>query len=128
VQLAPTAQRGQSTPLAWGQSPELNLAEGELVAVPVTRLYDRGQIMLPSQLLHPRLPQPYVALHPLTGEHLGIVDGAHVQVHLNGVETIVLARLDDSLPTGVVLVPRSLGLPISGPSPVQVRTVELTMA
>ena len=128
VQLAPTAQHGQSTPLAWLQSPELNLAEGELVAVPVTRLYDRGQTMLPSQLLHPRLPQPYVALHPLTGEHLGIVDGAHVQVHLNGVETIVLARLDDSVPTGVVLMPRSLGLPISGPSPVQVCTVELTMA
>jgi NADH-quinone oxidoreductase subunit G len=124
VQLAPAAQRGESVSLGWPHWPEIKIAEGSLLAAPFTRLYDRGRTVLPSKLLHQRIGQPYVVLHPSNAKELGIFEGDMVQVTLSGSTNVVAARLDKSLPAGVVLVPRSMGLPIAGPLGVQVRAVE----
>jgi len=51
-----------------------------------------------------------------------------VQVSLNNTSSLALLRLDESLPTGVLLVPRSLGLPLREPAPAEVRAVERVMA
>ncbi|MBU0510934.1 MAG: NADH-quinone oxidoreductase subunit NuoG, partial [Chloroflexi bacterium] len=40
------------------------LVNGKLVAVPITRLYDQGRMVLTSEVLHPRLPKPYIAVNP----------------------------------------------------------------
>jgi NADH-quinone oxidoreductase subunit G len=128
VQLAPAIQRGAAVPLGWVQPPVSAVPEGGLLAAPVTRLYDRGTTLVPSELLHLRLVKPYVALHPETAAGLKLVDGAPVEVTLNGATAQALARLDDGLPQGVVLVPRSVGIPINGPAPIQVRAAEPAMA
>jgi NADH-quinone oxidoreductase subunit G len=128
VQLLPAAQRGQSVPLSWPQLTLPEVAPGALLAVPVTRLYDRGQTVWPSQLLRERIPQPYVALHPDDAARLKLADGDTVQVSLNNTSSLALLRLDESLPTGVLLVPRSLGLPLREPAPAEVRAVERVMA
>ena len=124
VQLASAAQRGETIALTWPTWPEIKAVEGSLLAVPVTRLYDRGTTLLPSRLLHSRLGQPHVVLHPSNAKELGVREGDMLQVDLNGSTHVVAARLDKSLPPGVVLVPRSMGLPIPGPLGVQVRVVE----
>jgi NADH-quinone oxidoreductase subunit G len=128
VQLAPAIQRGTAVALGWVQPPVVAVPEGGLLAVPINRLYDRGTTLVPSELLHRRLARPYVALSPEDAGRLGISDGAAVQVLLNGAAAIVDVRVDETLTAGYVLVPRSLGMPINGPAPVEVRAVEAALA
>ena len=60
----------QIPPLAWPQVPELNLVEGALMAVPITLLYDHGQTIHHSQLLHQRTPPAYIAVNPEVAQRL----------------------------------------------------------
>ncbi len=113
VQLANAAQRGETTPLTWTEAPPLPEVSGDqLLAVPVTCLYDRGRTLTPTEFLHPRLAEPHVVVHPEDAERLGLKLGATVHVHLNGSSTAVAVEINEGLPAGVVLVPRSLGMPI----------------
>ena len=117
IQLAPEHLAG--LPLHFDtvqvRSDPLKASEGELVVVPVTRLFDRGQTMLSSALIQKRLASPVLWLHPDTAGSLGLADLAQVDFTLNGSSTPVNIHLDANLPTGVGLVPRSVGIPISGP-------------
>jgi len=124
VQLAPAVERGAAPSLTWPQLSTVEVPENSLLAVPVTRLYDRGGTIMPSKLLHPRIPQPYVALHPGEAERLKLVPGDTAELSLGGASTFVALRLDETLPAGVALVPRSLGIPISQPAPAGLSAVE----
>jgi len=89
---------------------------GELLAVPVTRLYDRGQTLLPSTLLHQRLTrQGAVWMNPASAAGLGLADGQPATMQLDGTVCAVLVGVKEGIPDGVVLVPRSVGLPVSRP-------------
>jgi len=121
VQLAPAAQRGESPTLTAPQLPELVKPKDGLLAVPVTRLYDRGNTVTPSKLLRTHLPEPQVILNPTDADSLGVEPEAKVKAKLNGVSHTVRAHIDAGAPQGFVLVPRSLGIPIDGPSPVEIK-------
>jgi NADH-quinone oxidoreductase subunit G len=131
VQLAPSAQRGESVPLGWAQPAGVpGVESGGLLAVPVTRLYDRGRTVLPSHLLRLRIPEPFVALNPADAARLGVQEGGLVEVRLAGAQAPARAgaRLDEHVPAGALLVPRSLGIPIWGPGAAEVSVVEKVMA
>ncbi|MFQ5616238.1 MAG: NADH-quinone oxidoreductase subunit NuoG [Anaerolineales bacterium] len=102
----------QSAPLGTG-----------LIAVPITRLYDQGSLIRQSGVLQPRLNRPHVVLHPADAGNLGIEAGAAIHVRAKGLSATVAAQLDKSVPQGVVLVPRSMGLAINGPSVAKVESV-----
>jgi predicted molibdopterin-dependent oxidoreductase YjgC len=119
VQLSSAAERGQSPALAFAAPLERPPHEG-LLAVPITRLYDRGSTLVPSKLLSARLQGPQVVLNPEDAERLGLELGKPAKMTLNGAQSKVSAHIDNSLPKGVVLIPRSLGLVINGPTPVKV--------
>jgi len=120
VQLQTAAERGDPLPLGFLEPPEREKAEGN-VAYPITRLYDRGDTLNFSGVLQHRLADPFVLLHPEDADALGVAPGGKVSVKLNGITKVVAAEIDNSLPKGAVLVPRSLGMPISGPTPVTVK-------
>jgi NADH-quinone oxidoreductase subunit G len=129
IELVPAAQRGEPIPMSWIAPPEVKTAESELLAVPVTRLFDRGQTVLPSQLLHVRLPKPGVTLNPQDAGRLGIREGDNLQVQIKGTAAgssvvYAAAHLDESAPPGIVLTPRSMGLPITGPQTVELKVCE----
>lgn len=124
VQLPPDVQRGKEAELGWQNPVGLGEFESGLLAVPVTRLYDRGVTVTTSHLLQQRIAQVGVALNPADAEKLGIANGERVSVQLNHAAHLVIAKLDENAPLGVVLVPRSLGIPLFQPQPVQIRTVE----
>jgi NADH-quinone oxidoreductase subunit G len=113
--------RSQAAPAASAQAAP---APATLLGVPVTRLYDRGQTMLPAAVLAQRTPAPYIALHPEEARRQKVFGYALVRVRLNGTEQVVELRLDESLPAGLALVPRSLGLPIHGPTPLEISPAE----
>jgi NADH-quinone oxidoreductase subunit G len=124
VQLAPAAQKGSALALGWLQPQEMVVPEDCLLAVPVTRLYDSGQTIWATELLHQRIPEPYVAVSAASGEQLGIADRSKVSLMIGETEALVTARLDETLPEGVVLVPRSFGLPVSAPVAVTLKMAE----
>jgi anaerobic selenocysteine-containing dehydrogenase len=92
-----------------------------LLAVPVTKLYDRGTTVLPAELLHERIGDAGVVLHPEAATNLGIEAGQTVNVSFNGMSGEAVVKLDDTIPVGVALIPRSMGLAIRGPVPVKVK-------
>jgi NADH-quinone oxidoreductase subunit G len=124
-QLQPAAQKDQPVSLEAVQLEELDSGGAAgLMAVPVTVLYDHGQMVIPADLLHQRIPEPYVVVHPESIAHLGLIEGAHVRLDISGIEVMVVAHLDETIPQDVLLVPRSLGVPIHEPTPVKVALVE----
>jgi NADH-quinone oxidoreductase subunit G len=118
--------------LSWPKLVEVAAPKIGLLAVPITRLYDRGATLLPSTMLHQRIPEPYVVLNTLDAERLKISEGAAVQLLPVDGEAVIggraVARLDPDIPERVVLVPRSFGLSISGPVAVSVRLAERALA
>jgi NADH-quinone oxidoreductase subunit G len=124
VQLAPAAQKGGSPTLDWLQPPHVEVPQGSLLAVPVTRLYDRGQTICLDGLLHQRIPEPYISMSAASGERLGLANGSKASLTVGATEVLVAVRLDEALPEGVVLVPRSFGIAVSAPVAVTLKAVE----
>jgi NADH-quinone oxidoreductase subunit G len=128
-QLQPAAQKGdQITLQAIKPSEQVSEGKVDLLAVPVTILYDRGSTVMPAEILHQRIPAPYVVLHPQTAARMRITDGMHLQLSLSRDGIEVIAQLDETIPEDVVLVPRSMGVPIHGPTSVQIEVVEPAVA
>jgi predicted molibdopterin-dependent oxidoreductase YjgC len=94
-------------------SPE-RLPSGALPVVPITRLYDRSNVMLPADLLQKRLVDPELSIHPETAAQYGFSGGETIRVSVNGVSGEVIIKLDTDLPLAVALLPRSTGLPLDG--------------
>ncbi len=116
VQLSLPAQRGETVtlPRLLPLPVELLRPHGLLLA-PYTRLYDRGSMVTPSKLIENRLVTPAVSVHPETALKFGLQEGQDLLVVLNGTRCSLPVSLDETVPQGVGLVPRSAGFPLSEP-------------
>jgi NADH-quinone oxidoreductase subunit G len=122
AQLSAAAGRGETVSIPKVEKEALpRPKEKELLAVPVTRLYDRGTTVLPSELLHQRIGQPHLVLHPSAAESLGVAEGQKVNVSFDGVNGDAVVRLSETISVGVALIPRSMGLAIREPVAVKVK-------
>ena len=100
------------------------LVIGKLVAVPVTRLYDRGRMVLTSEVLHPRLLEPYIAVSPEDAKKHKVTNGMMVNVSVNGTTANALVKVDKNVPAGFVLIPRSMGIAIIEPAAIEIQVAE----
>jgi hypothetical protein len=66
-----------------------------------------------SPLLQAHLEGLVVTLNPLTAGILGITAGQKARLNFNGFEVVVEVALEVGVPQNVVLLPRSVGLPVS---------------
>lgn len=121
VQLPSGVELGETPSLTFEAPAELEQPKSGLLALPITLLYDRGATISVSEVLAPRLENPHVLLNPQDAEKLGLELGAAASLTLNGAQASLVTRLDNSVPPGTALIPRSLGLPISGPTPAEVK-------
>jgi NADH-quinone oxidoreductase subunit G len=120
VQLTSGAERGQSPALSFEAPKERAATDSILIAYPVSMLYDRGNTVLPSKLLSARLGSPEVVLSPEDADQLKLAMGKPGKLKLNGAQYAVTIWIDNSLTKGSALIPRSLGIPITSPTPIQV--------
>jgi NADH-quinone oxidoreductase subunit G len=120
VQLTSGAERGQSPALSFETPKEREKLDSTLTAYPVSMLYDRGNTVVPSKLLSARLGSPEVVLSSEDADQLNLAMGKPGKLKLNGAQYAVTVWIDNSLPKGTALIPRSLGIPISGPASIQV--------
>jgi len=122
VQLVSAAERGEtvSIPEVRGEA-GYRPQEGELLAVPVTRLYDRGVTVTTAELLTAHIGGATIALHPDAAKKLGLEAGKQVTVSFNGFNGEALVKIDETISAGVALVPRSMGLAIREPVAIKVK-------
>jgi NADH-quinone oxidoreductase subunit G len=109
--------------LTWPQLSELSFPEGSLLAVPVNLLYDRGQTLYHSTLLHQRIPPANIRLNPADAQRLGLVQGAKVRFTLDSTQLEGEVLISEEVPASVALVPRSFGLPVAEPTVIELQVV-----
>lgn len=101
------------------------LPKADLVAVPVSKLYDQGATVAPAQLLAAHIERSgAVALNPATAAKHALHNGGAASVSVNGNSYPVRVAVDASVPTGVILIPRSFGIPVVEPTPVTLGVAE----
>jgi NADH-quinone oxidoreductase subunit G len=99
--------------------------EDELFAVPITKLYDNGTTVALAKLLSAHIDRfNGIVLNPATALKFGLENGSQAQVSLNGVSYPAKVLLDESISTGVMLIPRSFGIPIKEPVAVTLTAIE----
>ena len=86
-----------------------------VVVLPITRLYDHGSLMRDSNLLEKRLAQPMLWIHPETARKFGLAEGMHIHLPFGAGKFSLPVVFDETLVQGVGLVPRSCGVPLTGP-------------
>ncbi len=118
VQLNTAAGRGEPVSLEIFDLPAETGTDG-LLAVPVNRLYDQGNTMRYARFLFPRIDEPFVVVSGADAAALNLNGSA--KIDLNGFSAEVDVKIDENLPQGVVLVPRSFGLPLHAPAPITVK-------
>ncbi len=121
VQLTSGAESGNNPALSFEQPFELERANNKLYAVPVTRLYDQGSLLKDSPILNQRLNRPHLVLSPKDAQKRKLEMDSSAQVSFNGLQAKLAVKIDNSLPEGFALLPRSLGVPISGPTEIEVK-------
>ncbi len=111
IQWATAAERGEPVQPAPIHAVELpKRAEGELLLVPITELYDRKPIFAASAaLMHSHIPAPYALLNWEDAQVLGITEGDMLQVRFAGGSAELRARVAVSVPKGAILAARHLG-------------------
>jgi NADH-quinone oxidoreductase subunit G len=122
MQISSSADRGEE--LSLGTlilvEPQEEVATG-IKVVPVTALYDHGQLIQPSQILAKRLTPQVLLMHPVLSKKYQLQDGDQIKVKVAGNEIVSGVKLDADVPQDVALVARSNGFPISSPVFVQIQ-------
>ena len=122
VGLVSAAERGETVSIPEvREEAGLRPQEDELLAVPVTKLYDRGTTVTPAVLLTNHIGDATIALHPEAARKLGLEAGKQVTVSFDGVSGQALLKIDETISAGVALVPRSMGLAIREPVAIKVK-------
>lgn len=124
VQLPNGIQRGEQLTLNWPSLTASTLDKDGTLAVPITRLYDGGTTLLRSRLLDRRRIGTVIWMHPDRGSANTIQDGDLVHLQIGEASAMAMALLDEQVPEGVILVPRSTGIPLHEPHLVQLKVVE----
>jgi NADH-quinone oxidoreductase subunit G len=120
VTLALSSTKGNSPALV--KLPELPKVEkGAWLALPVNRLFDQGAALRSIELLKARISGRGISLHPADAEKLGLSVGDTVALTIGKEETITGVDVDPGQPQGVVLVRRSMGLPVFAPAQIALR-------
>jgi len=117
--------RGDTSKLKLGKvsQPRAKFSRGTL-AVPVIRLYDQGIMIRTSEVLAPRLEDQLLIIHPADGEKLTLIEGARAEILIGEDSYPGLIKLDDRVPQGVILVPRSMGIPLTVPVNAEIKGLD----
>jgi anaerobic selenocysteine-containing dehydrogenase len=75
--------------------------------------------LLPSPLLRSRLARPEVWMSPATAAALQLENNDQIDLLLETIRFTAQVKVDETLPEGVGLVPRSVGIPLAVPQAVK---------
>ena len=117
VQLVPLAQAGGSVKIQKvRKEAALRPKEKELLAAPSNKLYDRGVTVQTAEFLDGRIGGLYVSLNPATAKKFGVEAGQVVKISFDGAGGEAVVKIDETIATGVALIPRGMGIAIHEPA------------
>ena len=110
---------GIQIPTAADRKEDLNLAEldtdeaaapgaGDLLIMPITRLYNRQRNFRPTLLLEPRLLAPYAIVNAADAAARGIIPGDILEIRAGKARLRARATLSAEITAGTVALPRHL--------------------
>ena len=113
-------------PSAPGHPASLDIPEGALVGLPVTRLYDHSVLMHNPDLLESLRDGAEMWVSADTAARLKLEAGSSTPVQIEDKEVTLVVKIDAGVPDGAALLPRSMprntGLPLPpGGGPVVVK-------
>ena len=116
VQLVPLAQAGGSVKIQKvRKEAALRPKEKELLAVPSNKLYDNGVTVRTAGFLEGRIGETQISMHPATAKKFGVDAGQTVKISFEGVGAEAAVKIDETIATGVVMIPRGMGIAIREP-------------
>ena len=109
LQIASAADEGTViTTTTVSRPTSANIQAGDILILPLSRLYDRSNIVRQSSVIATRTPAPFVGLHSETAKAHSITDGSQVTVAFNGGSVVVTAHVSDHYGKGAAYLPRHL--------------------
>ena len=99
---------------------KLKTQANELLALPISCLYDLGQLMVHTPILQQRLIPAGFSVHPALAEKFALSDGQILSLNIHGEIFSSKVSVNPEQPENVVLVARSGGLPSSSPTAVEI--------
>ncbi len=110
------AEEGGLPPLEWiaADTDTPGVRPGELLLVPVRRLFDQGTLLSKADILRRRLPGPYVVINPGDAAALEVSDNDVVTVTTEHGSAEVDARVSDAAPHGMLLIADRMGVGVRG--------------
>jgi NADH-quinone oxidoreductase subunit G len=100
------------------------LPNGDLIAIPITELFDLGTMVIPSNVIHSRLADPYITINPEDAKVQKTTEGMTVSIDVNGILAEVNVITDKDVPVGYAFLPLSCGIPINKPTEIKIRIAE----
>jgi NADH-quinone oxidoreductase subunit G len=95
--------------------------EDELLAVPVSQLYDRGLTVISSEILQAHIGEATLCISPDTAAQYKVKTGEMTQLKINGTVCKVRVLVDETVPASVAILPRSMGIPINSPAAISLK-------
>jgi NADH-quinone oxidoreductase subunit G len=95
-----------------------------MLAVPVTRLYDRGIMIRTSEILGPRLIKNQLIVNPIDAKKAGLSADSRVDINLGKRTFEAAVDLDQTIPEDVILIPRNMGILLDGPEKAVLKAVK----
>lgn len=123
VQLIPLAQAGGTVKIPRvRKEAALRPKEKELLAIPINKLYDLGVTVRTAEFLAERIGGPFIAVNPETAQKFGAQAGQTARISFEGGGGEAVLKLDETIPSGVALIPRSMGIAIHEPAVAKVKS------
>ena len=96
----------------------------QLLLAPVTWLYAPSTTLVPSKVLEARMAPCRASLNPEDASRLAVEEAAVVELRWGGRAERIPVHLDETVPAGVALLPRNVGVALRAPAVVDVLGVE----
>ncbi len=110
VQIPTAADQGETLNVGEVFVPETpKVGKGKMLIIPTQVLYNRERTFQSSELMHPRVADPYAEINSADAKRLNINNGDMVEIAIAGASAIrVRAQVDGRAPKGAVILPRHL--------------------
>ncbi len=91
-----------------GDEADLAIEAGDVLVMPITRLYNRQRNFRPTLILEPRILKPYAIVNADDAAGLGVNAGDIIEIRAGDSSVRVQAALSDEIAAGAIALPRHL--------------------
>ncbi len=108
IQIPSVADDNKLKPVAISEPEAISAEDGELLIVPVTRLYNRQRNFRPSLLMEPRILAAYATMNPDDAQALGIIHNDVIEISAGASSLRARVCISDEMAAGAVALPRHM--------------------